>query len=283
MSTLDDLLAQSPPVELFHYTSQAGLLGILESRMIRASKISHLNDAAELALAVGLARKHIDSLDIEAEIKSELLGDIEDIEGSSINIFVFSLTERGDQLSQWRGYTPTGAGYSIGFSVPFLTAMVDKSFGDLVLGPCSYNPFAHEKIIAELVNEAVRRRRGSGHTAPSPQEFRPTALPFLGALYFAAPFLKHEGFSEEREWRLVSRPVSHTDSRFKHRVGTSHLIPYLELSISQEAGEPANITQVIVGPTPHPRLARDAVFTLLASLEYKECAVEPSELPFRQW
>jgi hypothetical protein len=48
----DRLLKRIPPDILYHYTSAAGLCGIIQSVSIWASKIQHLNDSTELLLAL---------------------------------------------------------------------------------------------------------------------------------------------------------------------------------------------------------------------------------------
>ena len=51
-----------PPEILYHYTSQAGLIGMLHTKTIWASKIHYLNDSKEFALALKLARDELDSI-----------------------------------------------------------------------------------------------------------------------------------------------------------------------------------------------------------------------------
>jgi hypothetical protein len=49
-------LENSDPAEiLYHYTSQDGLIGMLNEKTIWASKIHYLNDSKEFALALELA------------------------------------------------------------------------------------------------------------------------------------------------------------------------------------------------------------------------------------
>jgi hypothetical protein len=47
------------PEILYHYTSQFGLIGMLNDKTIRASKIHYLNDSKEFALALKLARNEL--------------------------------------------------------------------------------------------------------------------------------------------------------------------------------------------------------------------------------
>ena len=48
------------PEILYHYTSQTGLIGMLNTETIWASKIRYLNDSKEFALALELASDELD-------------------------------------------------------------------------------------------------------------------------------------------------------------------------------------------------------------------------------
>ena len=54
MSAIEKLLSQRPSAILYHYTSPAGLLGIVKSRSLWASGIHYLNDSSEYRHAVGV-------------------------------------------------------------------------------------------------------------------------------------------------------------------------------------------------------------------------------------
>ena len=70
MSVLEELKINSPPVELYHYTTQDGLIGIFDSNLLWASKIHYLNDSTEFELALTLAK---DVLTEKLETKPEEL------------------------------------------------------------------------------------------------------------------------------------------------------------------------------------------------------------------
>jgi len=66
------------------------------------------------------------------------------------------------------------------------------------------------------------------------------------------PFFKHEGFSEEGEWRLVSRPLNRRDLLV--RPGTTFPITYTEFPLLDPTG--ASIEgQLAVGPGSSQELA----------------------------
>ena len=152
-----ELATESPPPILYHYTSQDGLFGILESKSIWASKIQYLNDETELNLGVQTATRIIKELlqDTPEPIKQKFLNflsnDVQRIERT--NVFVSCFSAVGDLLSQWRGYCPRGIGYSIGFDSGKLEALARNR--NFLLRSCVYNPTAQKKIIVDSINQGA--------------------------------------------------------------------------------------------------------------------------------
>jgi hypothetical protein len=96
-----------PPEILYHHTGQVGLLGIIETKELWATKIQYMNDATEFGLALALARKELERvLSSSASLaeKSACVKLKESLSGlEDINIFAVCFCENGDLLSQWRG------------------------------------------------------------------------------------------------------------------------------------------------------------------------------------
>jgi hypothetical protein len=120
-----EYLETAPPETLYHYTSQTGLLNIIETAELWATKVQYMNDATEFYRALNMARSILDDMigqtlietpvTAHAQLKRSLAG----LEG--INIFAACFCEDGDLLSQWRGYSESGGGASIGFGSAKLT------------------------------------------------------------------------------------------------------------------------------------------------------------------
>lgn len=53
---------KSPPDVLFHYTGQAGLVGIVEKAELWATKIQYMNDATEFGLALSMVRQELEAI-----------------------------------------------------------------------------------------------------------------------------------------------------------------------------------------------------------------------------
>jgi hypothetical protein len=116
----------TPPEILYHYTTQSGLLGILKSDSLWATKIHYLNDASEYQLAFDLATDVLRRLSKGEKSTRKrrkvncLLDNLTTIE--SMNVCVCSFSAQRDLLSQWRAYTGGNAGYSLGLRTACVTA-----------------------------------------------------------------------------------------------------------------------------------------------------------------
>ena len=111
--------------------------------------------------------------------------------------------------------------------------------------------------------------------------FKKHSLSFVTQFLIVAPALKDPSFSEEREWRMISKPVSVKHPQMSHRQGTSMLIPHFEFSIG-DSPEEIPITEVIVGPTPHPELAKKSFTSYLINQGVQWKQVSHSRIPYRE-
>lgn len=107
---------------LWHYTTQNGLLGILQSGKFWASHIAYLNDSRELHYAVDLFSTVLDEHVKKTGIKPEYpkmvqgyIGYIAKMTGQLGGPFVVSFSLKENDLSQWRAYSGSGVGYALGF------------------------------------------------------------------------------------------------------------------------------------------------------------------------
>lgn len=93
--------------------------------------------------------------------------------------------------------------------------------------------------------------------------------------------LKSSSFAEEREWRLVSRPMSVTQVHL--REGRSMLVPYAKLKLT--GGPNVYLSSVTVGPTPHMSLSIASTAMLLRrnGVNDAESRVTGSKILYRNW
>ena len=119
-------------------------------------------------------------------------------------VFVVSFTEKGNLLSQWRGYTPHGQGVSLGFTTEHITtAAAAASFQ---LGRCIYDLETQDRRVADLLGHIVAGATAAG---PSPavhvsQNYHPYFTQIEGQILRICALFKNPSFDEEVEWRAVS-------------------------------------------------------------------------------
>ena len=274
-----EILTSTPPDLLYHYTTPEGLLGIVKQREIWATHTQYLNDVREFSHAVEMAREELHrmmGLPDSGELQPMLCSMKDSLEGiESVNVCVASFSEEGDSLSQWRAYCGEATGFSVGFSGQFLKSII----GEMWLVPCQYTDDAQKQLIQTLLNDVLienqnRRREDEDDLPPGGN--------FLAYLMRYAPILKHRSFMDEKEWRIISRPLACSSKRFEYRIGRSMLIPYYRVPLTAKS-KPFNIEEVIIGPTPYPEQSTESVKSLLSKFRLEETQVLTSRVPYRSW
>ncbi|PTY03666.1 hypothetical protein DB347_20755 [Opitutaceae bacterium EW11] len=274
-----------PPNQLFHYTSQEGILGITRSKSIWATKIQFLNDRSEFFDAFEYARSELKSHASEAnDAATSRLVDhaIQQLECfEALNVFVASFSEVPDLLSQWRGYSKNSVGYCLGFDAEMLKSTAEA--GDFRLGRCVYEHQPKRDYIRQILAKhwarfAEARGKPDFDFFICRDEFSEA---FCRDVIDIAPLWKSASFQEEREWRLVSPLIATNNSRCDFRNGKHSLIPYYSLEL-KPARDGAYFALVLVGPTREPSLAAKAVTSLFSRYGVKARGVRASKIPFRE-
>jgi hypothetical protein len=276
----------NPPATVWHYTTAAGLLGILEDKCIWATNIEFLNDASENMRMWELVAKRIQerispSKDSKAlrELQDELVRRQEHMG----RVFVSCFSAERDSLSQWRAYS-AGSGYSIGFSYDALAefCVIKSSAKENFTRDISDRRFSRVKYISEedtsLLDDFIDNLLNLADPALKHIESFPHYV-----LRNNSPFVKDSAFRSENEWRFSSSfgaLQSNLKDEIKYRPGRSHLVPYLAVSLRSMA--PGYIKEILVGPGP----SRD--LDVVALKDFKEVRelkidINPSVIPFRNW
>lgn len=288
MNPHDDSSRTLPKRLVFHYTSQAGLLGIVSSKTIRATNILYLNDAREIEVSIELTRQRIEQLRTPASAKDN---DVLDAIASMITMasstadysestFACSFCEDdGNNLNQWRGYCPEGNGFSIGFDLKELGRIVNR-YGFRV-AKCIYDEQQQREIINKYVDESLASIKAS-FSEPFDRQFAIQSETYSKFLRIAAT-LKQCAFKDENEWRLISRPMplsQSDDSRIRFREGRSTIIPYFEVPVVEEGHCASSFSTIWIGPTLDKKLARQAMKRLLWTNGI-DCPIMVSDILYR--
>jgi hypothetical protein len=287
------LVSRVPSGSLYHYTSQSGCVGIIESRTIWATKIQYLNDSEELAYSTKLLLAQLEAMEQVTPEPALFFKQVRNAVASIalINVFTASFSEDGDLLSQWRAYCPAEGGYSLGFDSEELRRLaVSQGF---TLAPCVYNVSEQIEYIDELLRASFDRFLASGQSGWGGDLVLGGATTDTWALVQflrVASFLKHPKFAEEREWRIVSGMRSYGEPQVGFRPGKSMITPYFRFALAHP-DKPVPLRQLYVGPTPHQMLADQAVRGLLLQsgigtighMVVVQNLVLLSEVPYRAW
>jgi len=280
---LNEVLSGKPDVPLYHYTRQSGLLGIIGKTEIWATHTQYLNDRREYLHALDLVHEEIDTLLSTADQEGRsILGDMKNglsgIEG--INVCVCSFSEERDSLSQWRAYAAGSSGFAIGFPGDFLAEIAKRE--NWYLARCIYEPAQQQLLIRALVAEVFEENVHRRNTNAAGEDPLPLGGSLCAYLHRYAPILKHPCFHEEREWRIISRPLMCGSARFDFREGSSVLIPYYKLPLIDQE-QPLRVREVVVGPTPNQQQSTASVRGLLVRHGLGKVPVELSKVPYRNW
>ncbi|SRR6266436_1931698 len=294
---LNDVLTREPDKPLYHYTTQTGLLGIIKSRQIWATHTQYLNDRREFLHAVDLVREETKRLLDEVldsdpsrphhSAREDSLARMQkavSLSPESINVCVCSFSEERDSLSQWRAYGGR-SGFAVGFSNQVLRAATEKQ--RWFLAPCIYDPATQRGLVRALVEEVLEENLGDRLDEDIEEDIFLKGLGgnLLAYLSRYAPILKDESFKEEREWRIISRPVF--SQRLDYREGRSLIVPYYKLPLCED-NQKLELHEVVIGPTPDAQRSKSSLASLMMSQKVVMKGtggvnVNVSHVPYRDW
>jgi hypothetical protein len=261
-----------------------GLLGICSSKPLWATNIHYLNDFLEFSQGLTIADqriRHFLSRSNPPTAKALLehcLDRLRSLIGSPI--FVASFSQDGDRLSQWRGYSEP-SGVAIAFDFKEIVEIAGHHGAFII--KCLYKDDEKVQTIDWIIEQSVRKL-DSIPAGQDPIIFCSSA--FAGALLTYAPAFKHRAFSEEAEWRLVTR-VYPFDSRISSRATARMVIPHFDVDLAQpprcaiDRHETIGISGVVVGPHSHTQLAMEGVRSMMQSKKMRCEWIAHSDAPYR--
>jgi hypothetical protein len=289
------------PETLYHYTDAAGLKGIIESGVVRATHVAFMNDASEYLHAVSLLTELVAEIRASENdpLRISLLDEIK--EPVSLTrpqdvgpYFVACLSTKENSLNQWRAYGRGEGGFSIGFDASKLNERILKSNG--ILSPLIYDPSEQSKLVRQLLLWALSEYQTIAASVPSDsrdEHRRDWAHMFLWRAAAAAPIIKNPAFAEEDEWRLIHMPMFKEDVRFVPKL--LGLSPFTELRLGNpQTGVPERVIRLgrdlpdrlpIVKLWSGPGRTTDTSLlagrTLLEQMGYDGVLLESSKIPYR--
>lgn len=285
------LFATTPVDTLYHYTSFAGLLGIVTSGVLRASDIRYMNDSAELRHTLNLLQTHVTDRINQGTDNPRLLNQLLDwlshriVSGSML--FGGSFRANGNLLSQWRGYSKHGKGVSLGFDPAFIRSCAEHQ--RFQVGKCLYEAGQQKALIEQIVDAVeitVRQAEEDEEPIPHPRDnaYHYGFERVEGDLLRIASVLKHPSFEEEQEWRIVSPVITDfPDASVHFREGTSMLIPFYEFQLTDGDNRCLQLDHVYLGPTSNIELSMNSLELYLAKQRASpRRGISYCQIPYRQ-
>ena len=278
------------PRILYHYTSAAGLLGIVNQQRLRATNFSYLNDSSEITYGLDLIRQRLALRIGRDETTRKMLSEARDVLDDFAPLsetYVACFSTRRDDLSQWRGYGDNIADrYCLAFKRPQLQLVPDIPAASPppmflpYLASVIYSSRTQSERVDMMIDTMLARppevTSHSSHMTPIRFSH---AMHIAMALLNVAPRFKSETFKAESEWRRVLTGVDRIGTPVYFCVRDGRLRPYLNLCLkTRERRLP--IEEMMLLPHGAAASALKATQMLLTTRGYPAEIVTLSTIPF---
>ncbi|MGE0713806.1 MAG: DUF2971 domain-containing protein [Alphaproteobacteria bacterium] len=274
METLADFgLQSSPPKRLWHYTDGRGLIGIVSTKTLWATQISCLNDASELRYSYSLLKLAFtdisfrDSDPVAGYVSARMLDLLSEDSARTSHWFVACLSEREDDLNQWRGYGGGENGYAIVIDGQILNA---KLFGKKTyMARVNYDHDMHMRLATHVAHATINKFREGLDRRPGIDRdtwFQVFIDNWRQHITYFAPVIKHPSFRDESEWRLLYELRREDEGRLEFRPTRTFISRYVPLSMIRDERIP--IVEAWIGPSRHKEISQVSVGDLLRSNGY---------------
>ncbi len=161
---VDELLERPIPAEVWHYTSIAGLEGILSSGTVWATDARYTNDKKEIIHARDVAEECLRSLKADArhdqlpvDTLCDMLAKAFD-EGAlspmETEVYLVSFSEAADLISQWVQYADGGRGVSIAFDLRYIRPPKEAEIA-VTFAPCVYDDATKLSLIQFVLDQFI--------------------------------------------------------------------------------------------------------------------------------
>jgi Protein of unknown function (DUF2971) len=184
-----------------------------------------------------------------------------------VNTYITSISEhdkKEDQhgrLSMWRAFGGNTARVAFVFEVPKYSDVTSKL--NVLFSPVSYLTNA---AVIDVIRLVMRRVRANEEFLVSVNRAYITNMVFL-MLVAGVTCLKHEGFHEEREWRVIYSPKRSPSALITSSTETIGGVPQLVYKLPLDMGVSDAIAdldfsrmfdRLILGPSPYPWVMYEA-------------------------
>jgi hypothetical protein len=295
----ENLAMQKPPPIIYHYTSDVGLRGILETGQLWLTDILQLNDPSELNHGLSIGINVLKSMGADGSPKlkkfAQLLAALaqgKELIQESAYFFVCSFSSSGDDLGQWRAYADNGRGYALGFDTTALehgftkdgttthpyAAAFPISYKDAELAEIQRQIF--EKIPADLISLSHGNLQNSPIASYQTNPLIRLLVDTLTNTIHAALFFKHEAYDNEKEYRFLRMyGVDGPPLGMKLRARPYSSIRYTEFDWRSAASNA--LKKIVVGPAADYKKAAQFATDCLRWFHPETVPITCSAIPYR--
>jgi hypothetical protein len=274
------------PNSLFHYTSSAGLLGIISGHKLWFADAAFMNDGSESLHGVLVAHNAIDDFMKDKPAAEKLLAEqLKEWISRAMDHFqpvIFCFSARDNLLNQWRDYGKDIVPYCIEFGTRQLFDMQRMNF-TFMISKMIYN-FDVQKDLMNGLLELIYREASEITTGREIEEEERTALIIAAAkeIVLLISRFKNMAFEAEDEWRGITfRPEIEGKIPRKYRTSALGVIPYYEWYAESEPYT-LPIVGITVGPSPYAQVSDLALKQFLNDCGYGEFRTHYSTIPIRR-
>lgn len=230
------------PKALFHYTDNAGLLGIVTNHTLWLGDTRFVNDRAEYKY--GMSRIHDMLSSMEESQADDLISATRNIFFAAIArrrnaIYASSMSESDDSISQWQRYGADGHGYCIALDTAALVRELVVEDRRPIIRRMLYTARAQHQAVRRRVDEFCRRERTlrSEERDASDDWQASRRFSLAGHLADVAVELKNPSFEDEREWRFILSVTGEDRERYvRFYARGAYLRPYTEATCKTDSG-----------------------------------------------
>lgn len=300
-------MEQNKDLDFVHYTSAQNFINIMGDPtpslwmrnarcMNDLSEIEHGRERIDESLLKDNRRERI-RMALNAchpNVGDIVLNDFDKSKANSLNNSYISCVSEHDasendigRLSMWRAYGQGSVGIAMVLNKYALLS--ETNYLNIFASPVSY--INNDELDDDVEN--IIQNINEGKDFLSKQQAYVVHSMALRMLVFGMNSLKHRGFREEREWRIIHTDNHHSNNVLKKTVQTIGGIPQKIFKFDLKRYDGAQgvfdispnklLKQIIIGPSNYPEIIRDAIIETLnkVGVASPQDRVVISDIPLR--
>lgn len=299
----NDAYKNQPIGQFAHYTSAEAALSIIKNKELWLRNTTCMNDYMEVEHGYKQIHSFFNNKDYRSRFDTALDKSHHGIGEEALKLFdqwwsnirygsfIASVSEHNStenqhgRLSMWRGFGGSSARVAIVVNIPWKPKT--QNAPTVMFSPVSYA--SQDEAINDMSNACLYMDESSEFLKTIPRQ---ELLNYLFSMLInGVTCSKHEGFHEEREWRLLYSPEISNSSQIKKSTESVNGVPQIVYKLPFSSKNPELggsdlsdiVDRIIIGPSPYPWAMYQAFVDTLkeAGISNAEERVFVSGIPIR--